>query len=94
MTNTVEATTVPAAKAKAKRKPATKRKAKPAAKAKPTGATFTTVELAAEQGINPKTLRARIRRNLDNWEPLFADGQKHVFPDNKTTRAKVAALLD
>ena len=55
--------------------------------------TFTTVDLANEQGVNPKTLRARIRRNINGWEPLFIDGQRHVFKDNKTTRAKVEALM-
>lgn len=53
----------------------------------------TTVQIAAEQGVNPKTLRARIRRNMEAWEPLFKDGIKHMFPDNKTTRAKIDALL-
>ena len=57
------------------------------------GATFTTVDLAAEQGINAKTLRARIRRNIDRWAPLFVNGEKHVFADNATTRKAVAALL-
>lgn len=69
--------------------------AAPKAKAntsRPAG-TFTTVDVAAEQGISAKTLRARIRRNIDNWEPLFHDGQRHVFKDNKTTRAKIDALL-
>jgi len=56
--------------------------------------TFTTVDLAAQEGINAKTLRARIRRNIDKWEPLFKDGEKHVFADNATTRKRVAALLD
>ena len=65
-----------------------------APKAKASGNTFTTVDLAAEHDINPKTLRARIRRNIDKWEPLFADGAKHVFKDNVTTRKAVAALLD
>lgn len=58
------------------------------------GNTFTTVDLAAQHGINPKTLRARIRRNIDRWSPLFKDGEKHVFADNATTRKAVAALLD
>ncbi len=62
-------------------------------KAPAKGNTFTTVDLAEEHGINPKTLRAKIRRNLDKWEPLFKDGEKHVFADNKTTRKKVEALL-
>jgi len=63
-----------------------------AATSRPAG-TFTTVDIADEQGISAKTLRARIRRNIDNWEPLFHDGQRHVFKDNKTTRAKIDALL-
>lgn len=58
------------------------------------GNTFTTVDLAAQHGINAKTLRARIRRNIDRWSPLFKDGEKHVFADNATTRKAVAALLD
>ncbi len=57
------------------------------------GGTFTTVDIAKEHGINPKTLRARIRRNIDTWEQLFKDGGKHVFADNKTTRGKIDALL-
>lgn len=56
------------------------------------GATFTTVDLATEQGINPKSLRARIRRNIEKWEPLFA-GERHTFADNATTRKAIAALL-
>jgi hypothetical protein len=80
------------AKAPTKRTAATKDKA-PKAKATK-GNTFTTVDLAAEQGINAKTLRARIRRNIDRWSPLFKDGEKHVFADSATTRKAVAALLD
>lgn len=68
-------------------------KAKPAPKASGGGKTFTTVELAAEQNMAAKTLRARIRRNLDKWEPLFKDGVRHVFADNKTTRDKIEQLL-
>ena len=67
-------------------------KAKDKAKGK-AGATFTSVDIAAEQGINAKTLRARIRRNIDKWEPLFVNGEKHVFADNAATRKAVAALL-
>ena len=80
--------------AKRGRAKATRAKAKPAARSssRPAG-TFTTVDLAAEHGISAKTLRARIRRNLDDWAPLFKDGQKHVFTNNKTTRNKCAALL-
>ena len=63
--------------------------AKPAAKPK---GTFTSVDLAAEKGINAKTLRARIRRNIAKWEPLFA-GEKHTFKDNVTTRKAIDALL-
>lgn len=55
--------------------------------------TFTTVDIAKEQGISAKTLRARIRRNIDDWEALFHEGVKHVFKDNKTTRAKIDALM-
>jgi hypothetical protein len=40
--------------------------------------TFTSVDLAAEKGINAKTLRARIRRNIAKWEPLFAGEKSHV----------------
>lgn len=88
------------AAAKATKKPTTKKSpaSKKAAPAKKPAAakaanTFTTVELAAEKGVNPKTLRARIRRNIDDWTPLFKNGEKHVFADNKTTRAKIDALL-
>lgn len=63
------------------------------AKASRPKGTFTTVDIAAQHGVNAKTLRARIRRNIDNWAPLFLDGQRHVFKDNKTTRAKVEALM-
>ena len=88
----------PAAKRKAPAKKAPAKK--PAAKAKPTvtkaqraAGTITTVDIAEEQGISAKTLRARIRRNIDAWEPLFKAGEKHVFADNKTTRNKITALL-
>ena len=54
--------------------------------------TFTPVDLAAEKGINAKTLRARIRRNIAKWEPLFA-GEQHTFKDNVTTRKAIDALL-
>ncbi len=54
--------------------------------------TFTSVDLAAEKGINAKTLRARIRRNIAKWEPLFA-GEKHTFKDNAATRKAIDALL-
>lgn len=81
-------------KGKASTKVAAKAKDKAPAKGKATsGATFTTVDLAAEQGINAKTLRARIRRNIDRWAPLFVNGEKHTFADNATTRKAVAALL-
>lgn len=63
------------------------------AKAQRAASTVTTIEIAAEQGISAKTLRARIRRNIDTWKPLFKDGEKHVFADNKTTRNKITALL-
>lgn len=86
------------AKAKGKAPVAAKGKAKDKAPAAPAvkgkaGATFTSVDIAAEQGINAKTLRARIRRNIDRWAPLFVNGEKHVFADNATTRKAVAALL-
>ena len=68
-------------------------KAKGKAAAPKAGATFTSVDIAAEQGINAKTLRARIRRNIDKWEPLFVNGEKHTFADNAATRKAVAALL-
>ena len=83
------------APAKGKRTVVAKAKGKaaaPAAKGK-AGATFTSVDIAAEQGINAKTLRARIRRNIDKWEPLFVNGEKHTFADNAATRKAVAALL-
>lgn len=80
--------------AKGKGKVAAKAKDKAPAKGKATsGATFTSVDIAAEQGINAKTLRARIRRNIDRWAPLFVNGEKHVFADNAATRKAVAALL-
>lgn len=83
----------PAAKAPAaKGKPRGTAKAPTTAKQRAAGIT-TTAEIAAEQGISAKTLRARIRRNIDAWAPLFKDGEKHVFADNKTTRNKIAALL-
>lgn len=91
------ATTNATTTTKARRVRTTKAKAtKDTTKAtKATGAkTFTTVDLAKEAGVNAKTLRARIRRNIDKWAPLFKDGEKHVFPDNKTTRAKVQSLMD
>lgn len=85
---------VDATPAKGKAKVAAKAKDKAPAKGKATsGATFTSVDIAAEQGINAKTLRARIRRNIDRWAPLFVNGEKHVFADNATTRKAVAALL-
>ena len=76
------------AKAPAKRIAAPKDKAP-----KATGNTFTSVDIAEEHGINAKTLRARIRRNIDKWAPLFKGGEKHVFADNATTRKAIAALL-
>lgn len=78
---------------RSKKAPATSPKpdAKPAKPAATKG-TFTSVDLAAEKGINAKTLRARIRRNIAKWEPLFA-GEKHTFKDNATTRKAINALL-
>lgn len=108
MTNATQTKSlVKAAKAVAKssgmKKPAANKK--PAAKAKPaksTPAVFTTVELAAELKMQPKTLRARIRRHVqagnDEWVKLMkaVEGKKlsHQFADNKTTRGKVMSLLN
>jgi len=75
------------------RKAAPKAKDKAAPKAK-AGNVLTTVDIAAQHDMNAKTLRARIRRNIDKWSPLFKDGEKHVFADNATTRKAIAALLD
>jgi len=72
------------AKAKAKAKATTKAAG---------GGVVTSVEIAKERNMSAKTLRARIRRNIDEWAPLFKDGVKHTFADNKTTRAKIDALL-
>ena len=77
---------------KAMRAASPKAVAKPDAKPAPAKGVFTSVDLAAEKGINAKTLRARIRRNLAKWEPLFA-GEKHTFKDNATTRKAIDALL-
>ena len=68
--------------------------AKPAVapKAK-SGNTFTSVDIATEHGISAKTLRARIRRHIDLWAPLFKDGERHVYADNAATRKAIAALL-
>lgn len=70
-------------------------KQKPKQKQKPTkiNKTLTTVEIAKDRGLNPKSLRARIRRNIDAWEPLFLDGKRHVFKNNKTIRGKIEKLL-
>ena len=88
-TKAMRATTKPAdASPKAVKKVTVAKPAKPAAKRD----TFTSVDLAAEKGINAKTLRARIRRNIAKWEPLFA-GEKHTFQDNVTTRKAIDALL-
>lgn len=94
-TATIAAADVAAVKKPARKKPAAKKPAaKPTPKPKPTPRTFTSVDLATEHKMNPKTLRARIRRNIDKWAPLFIDGEKHVFPDNATTRKAVLALLN
>lgn len=80
----------------ASKKPASKKPAAnkaPAAKKPVVGNVITSAEIAAEQGISAKTLRARIRRNIDAWAPLFKDGEKHVFANNKATRSKITALL-
>lgn len=55
--------------------------------------TFRSVDIAKEHGLSPKTLRARIRRNIKKWEALFHNGQRHVFPDNPATRKAVKDLL-
>lgn len=80
-------------KAAAKGKAAAPAKDKAPAKAK-AGNVLTTVDIAEQHDMNAKTLRARIRRNIDKWEPLFKDGERHVFADNATTRKAIAALLD
>ena len=87
----VEPKTPVKAAAKTPGKASVKAPAKASAKA---GATFTSVDLAAEQGINAKTLRARIRRNIAQWSPLFVNGKHHTFVDDAATRKAVAALLD
>lgn len=73
------------------RKPAAKATAK--AKAKPTTpTTFTTVELAAAHSMQPKTLRARIRRNAGLFAQYLVDADTpHVF-DAKHRKA-IDALL-
>jgi uncharacterized protein YjcR len=76
------------------KKPAAAKTKKPAAAKTKKPKTFTSVDIAREYNINPKTLRARIRRNIDKWSPLFANDERHVFVDNATTRKKVAALLN
>lgn len=81
------------AKTATRKSAARKRVVKKATPKPAAGNTFTTVQLAAERDMQPKTLRARIRRHLDKWEPLFVQGKRHVFADNKTTRAKIDALL-
>jgi hypothetical protein len=89
---------VPATDAKTKRTAKTKRATNAKRVAKPAtkraAKTFTSVDLAREHNINPKTLRARIRRNIEKWEPLFHDNTRHVFADNATTRKRVEALLN
>lgn len=56
--------------------------------------TFTTSDYAREHDMNAKTLRARIRRNIDQFATLFHDNQRHVFRDNATTRKKIDAILN
>lgn len=80
-----------AMKKPAKSKP--KSTAAPAATSPKPSAVFTTADIVRERGISPKTLRARMRRQIDLWGPLFKDGQKHTFSDNAATRAAVARLL-
>ena len=67
-------------------------KAKPVKRAAG-GGTFTTVDIAKQYKMQPKTLRARIRRNINLWQPLFKDGQRHVFADNKSTHDKIKEIL-
>lgn len=55
--------------------------------------TLTSVDVAKLHDMNPKTLRARIRRNIEQFEPLFLGGDKHKFPDNQKTRDAIADLL-
>ena len=83
-------------------------KTKRTLKAKPVkaagGGTFTTVQLAKEQGVPAKTMRARIRRQIgagkDGWKKLMIkvegkpdDELSHTFRDNKTTRNAIKELL-
>ena len=74
-------------------KPTRKTSKRPATAKTRDANTITTVDIAAAHKINPKTLRARIRRNIDIWSPPFKNGVMHVFADNKTTRNKIDALL-
>lgn len=55
--------------------------------------TFTTSDIAREHALVAKTLRARIRRNIERWSPLFLNGERHVFADNAATRKAIDALL-
>lgn len=71
----------------------TKTRARRAAPAKRETKTFRAVDLAREMNISPKTLRARIRRNIDKFAPLFHNNVKHTFADNAKTRAAVKSLL-
>lgn len=101
MTNAAKRATSPVKISKATKATTKAMKAKPAdaspkavkkvTVAKP-GNTFTSAQLAAERNLDAKTLRARIRRNIAKWEPLFA-GERHVFRDNAATRKAIDALL-
>lgn len=59
-----------------------------------TSKTFTTCDYAREHDMNAKTLRARIRRNIEQFEALFHDNKRHVFANNATTRKKIDAILN
>lgn len=57
--------------------------------------TMTPAQIAAEYNMQPKTLRARMRRNKEAWEALHTrEGKRYVFKDNATTRKRIAELLN
>lgn len=56
--------------------------------------TFTTCDIAREYNRNAKTLRAKIRRNIAQFDELFFNDTRHVFRDNATTRKRVLSLLN
>lgn len=64
------------------------------AKENPMSNTITTVELAARYNKTPKTMRAIVRRHIAFFEPLFVDGERHVFPNNKTTLKKLDDMFN